>query len=83
MEYTQNIPEAGLAGRGGGFRDESGIGRVAVPSGYAGFTRISWPAGTGGPLEKVDWMYGPTAATLEPTLCCGGPPSEATWREQT
>lgn len=36
-------------GLGGGFRDESGIGRVAVPSGYAGFTRTSWRAGTGGP----------------------------------
>lgn len=35
------LPEAGLAGLGGGFRDESGMGRVAVPSGYAGFTRTS------------------------------------------
>lgn len=28
-----DVPEAGFAGRGGGFRPESGVGRVAVPSG--------------------------------------------------
>jgi len=61
-----------LGGLGGGFRDESGMGKVAVPSGYAGFTSISWQAGTRGPWEHAvedDRMYGPTAATLELTLC--------------
>lgn len=75
------VPEAGLAGLGGGFRDESGMGRVAVPSGYAGFTRASWQAGIGGPWELVvedDWMYGPTAATLETPPCWGVAPSETT-----
>lgn len=46
---SSSVPEAGLAGLGGGFRDESGMGSVAVPSGYAGFTRTFWRAGTGGP----------------------------------
>lgn len=52
-----HIPVVGL-GRG--------LGRVAVPSGYAGFTRISCLGGTGG--AGVVWMYGPTAATLEGTV---------------
>lgn len=43
-----SVPEAGLTGLGGGFKDESGAGRVVVPSGYAGFTRTSWRAGIGG-----------------------------------
>ncbi len=67
-----SVPEAGLTGLGGGFREESGMGRVAVPSGYAGFTRTSLRSGTGGPGELAvedDWMYGPTAATLEPIPC--------------
>lgn len=38
-----------MTGLGGGFSDESAMGRVTVPSGYAGFTRISWRTGTGGP----------------------------------
>ena len=48
-----------MTGLGGGFRDESGMGRVAVPSGYAGFNGTSGRAGTGGPwvpVEEDDWM---------------------------
>lgn len=48
--------------------DDSGMGKVAVPSGYAGFTRASCRGGAEVPwgLEvEDDWMYGPTAATLE------------------
>lgn len=70
--WTCFVPEAGLAGLGGGFWDASGTGRVAVPSGYDGFTIDSWRAGISGPWTFIvdnAWMYGPTAATLETMLC--------------
>lgn len=71
--FSDSVPEAGFTGLGGGFMDESGIGSVLVPSGYAGFTRASCRAGTGGGAGELDfgedWMYGPTAATLEPPPC--------------
>lgn len=42
-------------------------GRVAVPSGWAGFTSRSCLTG---PLGMVDdWMYGPTAATRDGPDC--------------
>lgn len=62
----------GLAGIAGGFRDEEGIGKVAVPSGYADFTIVSWQGSTAEGWEldlEADWMYGPTAATLELGSC--------------
>lgn len=57
------------------------MGKVAVPSGYAGFTRASCRGGTGGPWEldvEDDWMYGPTAATLEFAPSWEATPSGAT-----
>lgn len=51
----------------------SRAGRVAVPSGYAGFTNgscLTWPRGM-----VDDWMYGPTAATLDGPVCWPACPS--------